>query len=143
MNARQQVEQMCVCLCRQEALYGEWAKAHGMSYNTVMTLYALAQARGCTQKQIAEEWLIPKQTVNTIVKELERQGYVRFEAGRDLKEKLVCFTEAGRAYAESHLRDLYRIEERAMESLSQELRQAMVEGTQASTDAFAREVHRG
>ena len=129
MNARQQVEQMCVCLCRQEALYGEWAKAHGMSYNTVMTLYALAQARGCTQKQIAEEWLIPKQTVNTIVKELERQGYVRFEAGR--------------AYAESHLRDLYRIEERAMESLSQELRQAMVEGTQAFTDAFAREVHRG
>ena len=75
MNARQQVEQMCVCLCRQEALYGEWAKAHGMSYNTVMTLYALAQARGCTQKQIAEEWLIPKQTVNTIVKELERQGF--------------------------------------------------------------------
>ena len=133
MNARQQVEQMCVCLCRQEALYGEWAKAHGMSYNTVMTLYALAQARGCTQKQIAEEWLIPKQTVNTIVKELERQGYVRFEAGRDLKEKLVCFTEAGRAYAESHLRDLYRIEER----------EAMVEGTQAFTDAFAREVHRG
>ena len=143
MNARQQVEQMCVCLCRQEALYGEWAKAHGMSYNTIMTMYALDQARGCTQKQIAEEWLIPKQTVNTIVKELERQGYVQFEAGRDLKEKLVRFTEAGQAYAEGYLRELYQIEERAMESLGEELRQAMVEGTQAFTDAFAREVRRG
>lgn len=30
-------------------------------------------------KQIADEWLIPKQTVNTVIKELERLGYISFE----------------------------------------------------------------
>ena len=110
MNARQQVEQMCVCLCRQEALYGEWAKAHGMSYNTIMTLYALDQARGCTQKQIAEEWLIPKQTVNTVLKEFEGQGYLELIPTReDRRAKAIRLTEAGLAFAgavDGQLRDL-------------------------------------
>ena len=34
------------------------------------------------QKEIAKTWLIPKQTVNTVVKELERQGYVFFQTGK-------------------------------------------------------------
>ena len=42
-----------------------------------MTLYALDQDEGCTQKEIAKTWLIPKQTVNTVVKELERQGFLK------------------------------------------------------------------
>lgn len=143
MSIRQQVEQLCTCLCRQEELYGEWAKTHGMSYNTVLTLYALDLGRPCTQKQIAEEWLIPKQTLNTIIKELERQGYVEFQPQPGKREKLVRFTMAGRAYAQMHLGELYQMEERAMETLPAHLRQALLEGTQAFTDAFAREVRGG
>lgn len=143
MDIRQQMEQLCACFCRQEELYGEWAKAHGMSCNEVMTLYALDLGRPCTQKQISQEWLIPKQTLNTIVKALERQGYVYFELQPGKREKLVRFTEAGRAYAREHLEELYQMEERAMETLSGDLRQAIIEGTQAFTDAFAREVRGG
>jgi len=137
------MKELCTCLCRQEALYGEWAKAHGMSYNTIMTLYALDMAGGCTQKQITEEWLIPKQTVNTIIKDLERRGYIQFEAGRDQKEKLVCFTEEGQAYAKKHLQELYQVEDRAMEALGSQMRQALIEGTRAFTESFTQEVRRG
>lgn len=140
MNYRQQMEQLCLCFCRQEELYSEWARAHGMSINEIMTLYALDLGRSWTQKQITREWLIPKQTLNTIIKNLESRGYVCFGPQPGKREKLVRFTEAGRAYAQEHLRELYRMEERAVESLSSELRQAVVEGTQAFTDAFAREV---
>ena len=77
MNIRQQMEIINTCNCRITELYGEWAKQHGMSYHAMITLYALNQDRKCTQKQIAEEWLIPKQTVNTVVKELERQGFLK------------------------------------------------------------------
>ncbi|MEI3306811.1 MAG: helix-turn-helix domain-containing protein [Dysosmobacter sp.] len=62
-----------------------------MSFHTALTLYALDQDGGCTQKQIAENWMIPKQTVNTVVKDLERRGYVSLRAGRDQKEKLVLY----------------------------------------------------
>ena len=83
MHIRQQMEIINTCNCRITELYGEWAKQHGMSYHAMITLYALNQDRKCTQKQIAEEWLIPKQTVNTVVKELERLlGEVRKQERR-------------------------------------------------------------
>lgn len=143
MTTRQQMEQLCTYICRQEALYREWARDHGMSYNTIMTLYAVDLAGQCTQKQISEEWLLPKQTVNTVVKDLERRGYLRLEAGRDQKEKRISFTPAGQVYAREHLRELYAAEDRAFASLGDGLCQAMLEGTRAFTEAFTREVRRG
>ena len=73
---------LCTCLCRQDELYAAVSKRHGLSYHTAMTLYALDQDEGCTQKEIAKTWLIPKQTVNTVVKELERQGYIYTVKGK-------------------------------------------------------------
>ncbi len=63
MELHAKMEQLNTCICKMTELYRTWAKRHGMSYNTMMTLYALGQSRKCTQKQIADEWLIPKQTV--------------------------------------------------------------------------------
>ncbi|WP_298019354.1 MarR family winged helix-turn-helix transcriptional regulator [uncultured Dysosmobacter sp.] len=143
MHIRQQMEQLCACFCRQEELYREWAKAHSMSYNEVMTLYALDLGRSYTQKQICEEWLIPKQTLNTIVKDLERKGCVCMESLPGKREKTVRFTERGHAYAGGHLRELYQMEERAMAALDGDMRRAVVEGAQRFTEAFAQEVRRG
>lgn len=81
MQARELIEQVYICLCRQNALYGEWARASGISYHTIMTLYAIDQMGPCTQRRIAAEWSLSKQTVNTVVKDLESRGYVRFTAG--------------------------------------------------------------
>ena len=98
-----------------------------MSYNTMMTLYALGQSRKCTQKQIADEWLIPKRTVNTVIKELERLGYISFEPLPAGKQKVVCLTESGRAYADNCLHELYEVETRALRSLGQPLTDIFVQ----------------
>lgn len=143
MNTRQQMETICACTCRLNELYGDWARQHGMSYNTMMVLYALDRAQAVTQRQIAAEWLIPKQTVNTVVKELERQGRVSFAAGRDQKEKLVSLTEQGKTFAAERLGDLYALEDRALASLGPGVRQALVEANLAFAGAFAREVGHG
>ena len=143
MNVRQQMEIVNTCNCRITELYGEWAKQHGTSYHAMMTLYALNQNRKCTQKQIAEEWLLPKQTVNTVVKELERRGHVRFAPGRDQKEKLVCFTAQGAAYAAEMLEDLYRMEDRVMERMGPVLCRELVGSNLAFAEALASEVRGG
>ena len=143
MNLRQQMETLCTCLCRQTELYRIWARQHGMSYNTMMTLYALKQDRRCSQKQIAEEWMIPKQTVNTVVKDLERRGSVRFAPGRDQKEKRVCFTEQGKAYAEAALEELCRMEDRALERMGPELCRQLVDSNLAFAAALESEVRCG
>ncbi len=143
MDLRQQMNIVAACNCRITQLYGEWAKQCGWSYHTMITLYALNMGRPCTQKQIAEEWLIPKQTVNTVIKDLERRGLVRFEAGRDQKEKPVSFTEAGRTYAEKKLEALYQMEERVMDHMGPEVCRALVESSRAFAQALAKEVDHG
>ena len=58
-------------------VYEEWAKAHGLSVNSLLVLCAVHDGReGCTQKKISQRWLIPKQTVNMVFKDFERRGLV-------------------------------------------------------------------
>ena len=140
MELRAKMEQLNTCICKMTELYRTWAKRHGMSYNTMMTLYALGQSRKCTQKQIADEWLIPKQTVNTVIKELERLGYISFEPLPASKQKVVCLTESGRAYADSCLHELYEMETRALRSLEQPLTDIFVQCNLAFVERLDEEV---
>lgn len=53
-------------------------------------MYALNDEKIHTQKQICEQFSIPKTTkttINTIVKELIEKGLIVFESGKNLKEK--------------------------------------------------------
>lgn len=144
MTIREQMKLFCTCLCRQDELYAALARRQGISYHTAMTLYALDQDQGCTQKQIAENWMIPKQTVNTVVKDLERRGFVELRTGRDQKEKLVFFTPGGQIFAREALREVYETEERAVAVMGRERFHEMVEANRAFTEAFSAEVrHEG
>ena len=65
-------------LWREEnAMYDDWAREQGLSSNSALILYALYEAKeNCTQKSISQMWSIPKQTVNTILKEFSANGYI-------------------------------------------------------------------
>lgn len=142
MNTRQQMERINAYICQSTTLYGEWARQRGVSYNMLMILCTL-DAEPCTQKQIAENWMIPKQTVNTIVKGLERQGLIRFAAERGQKEKLVCFTEVGQMFAKGILEEMYQMEDRVLERMGPELCEMLLKSEAAFAEALAREVHGG
>ena len=143
MTIRDQMKLFCTCLCRQDELYAAAARRRGLSFHTLITLYALDQDEGSTQSQLARDWMIPKQTLNTVVKELERQGYVSLDAGRDQKEKRVFLTPEGRDFAADSLRELYAMEDRAVAAVGPERFREMVEANRAFTEAFEREVRDG
>ena len=143
MTIREQMKLFCTCLCRQDELYAAVARRSGLSFHTLITLYALDQDEGSTQSQLAQAWMIPKQTLNTVVKELERQGHVRLCTGKDQKEKQVFFTDAGRKFAAASLREVYELEDRAVAAMDRERFRELVEANEAFTEAFAREVSRG
>lgn len=140
MNEREQIELIDTCICRLTQLYGEWAKRHGMSYNSMVVLDCLNRKDGCTQKEIADTWMIPKQTVNTIVKELERKGYVRCGQVERKKEKQIFFTESGRAYATDCLKGMYELEEQALTRIGEDMQKALVESNLAYVQAFEEEL---
>lgn len=105
-------------------VYEEWAKAHGMSVNSLLVLSAIHQGgNDCTQRKISQRWMIPKQTINMILKEFERKGLVELlPMQEDKRNKLIQFTPAGDEYADgiiSKLRkaELYVIEEMGIERI--------------------------
>ena len=107
-------------------VYEEWAKAHGMSVNSLLLLSAIHEGgKDCTQRKISQRWMIPKQTINMILKEFARKGLVElFPMQKDKRNKLIRFTQAGDEYADaiiSRLRkvELYVIEEMGMERMKQ------------------------
>jgi len=105
-------------------VYEEWAKSHGMSVNSLLVLSAIHEGgNDCTQRKISQRWMIPKQTINMILKEFERKGLVELlPMQEDKRNKLIQFTPAGDEYADgiiSKLRkaELYVIEEMGIERM--------------------------
>ena len=105
-------------------VYEEWAKSHGMSVNSLLVLSAIHEGgNDCTQRKISQRWMIPKQTINMILKEFERKGLVELlPMQEDKRNKLIQFTPAGDEYADgiiSKLRkaELYVIEEMGIDRM--------------------------
>lgn len=138
---REQIKLFCTYLCRQDEIYAAIAKKISVSFHTLMVLYALDQDQGSTQSKISKTWLIPKQTLNTVIKDLQSKEYVKLETGRNQKEKLVYFTPIGRKFAKETLFDVYALEDKAIEKIGKERFLEMVQVNKDFTDALAEEVY--
>ncbi|WP_313072074.1 MarR family winged helix-turn-helix transcriptional regulator [Lacrimispora sp.] len=108
------------CSMRQglEMIYDSYARSVGISYTTLFVLNLISQYEVCTQKIICERTMLPKQTVNNVVKKLAEQGYLRLEEipGNN-KSKRILFTEEGKEYAEPMIKHIQDAEDTAMEQL--------------------------
>ena len=111
---RDYLNRFYLCTNRMDGLYYLAARRLGVNENTFSLLYALGDGIPRSQKRLSEELLIPKTTVNTVVKECIQSGYVQFLPGTGGKEKQVTLTEEGWARAESILAPVYAAEEEAM-----------------------------
>lgn len=103
-------------------VYEEWAKSHGMSANSLLILEALYDGIR-TQKEISQKWCIPKQTINTILKDLEAQGYLELTAmEQDKRNKRIELTSKGRLFADRIItqvqeKELYVIRQMGLERM--------------------------
>ncbi len=102
-------------IAKMDGLYYLWGKNTGISENMLTLMYVLNDNKTHTQKQICEQFSIPKTTINTIVKELIEKGLIVFENGENLKEKKLALTEKGKICAEEITGELKDIEKIAME----------------------------
>lgn len=79
-------------------------------------MYALDDGKPHSQKEISEGWLVPKTSVNTIVKRWEKEGLLTMTPipGRR-REMHILLTDAGREYAKGFMGFIYRAEDRALQ----------------------------
>lgn len=110
----ERIRKLMIATNKIDGVYYYFAKRLGLKENELALLYALSDGRAYTQKEICELWLIPKTTLNTVVRDCLRQGYIRFCPGEHPKEKRMQLTPEGETYADGALARIREAENRAM-----------------------------
>lgn len=125
-----------------DEIYHSYAKAVGMTDTTFWLLYSLWEHREpYTQKELCEEWSYISQTLNSALKNLEKQGLIRMECGAgNRKNKKILFTEKGTAFAARVIEPLIQAERQSFECMSKEECEQFLEAMDRLNVALKREV---
>lgn len=101
-------------------LYCNYAKANGLSDTVFWIIYSVwDSAEPYAQKEICDTWSYSKQTVNSALKNLEKQGLVTLEpVPTNRKNKQIILTEEGKALAKRILIPLLEAERNSFASLT-------------------------
>ena len=113
MNSREFFYTFGKLLYNIDSYYTMYAKKYKVKENELWLLYALNDDNNHSQIEISKNWDIPKTTINTIVKEYEKLGYVELIQIKGEKRKMyIKLTKLGKDYAEKLLEDLYQFEKK-------------------------------
>ena len=98
------------------AIYHSPAIKYGNSHSELCVWYP-HHLRGDenSQQDICDIWSLPKQTVNSVITNLTKKGYVFLETVPGTRNrKIIRLTEAGKAFGENRVLHIYEAETRAI-----------------------------
>ncbi len=122
-------------------IYEDYARKSGISYNSLYILNAILYTENCTQKQICEKTLLPKQTVNNVVTSFFKNGYVELkEFPENRRIKTIHLTEKGMQYAETLIPHIHKADCKAMEALSEEQQDTLLQLMDIYVSTFRKEM---
>lgn len=83
-------------------MYHNYAKSCGLSDSAFWVLYSLwGNNNISSQRELCSEWFYSPQTVNSALKGLERQGFIKLAPSpKGGKNKQILFTDRGKALVE-------------------------------------------
>lgn len=114
------IRRLIISINKIDGNYYYCARKLGVKENTLALLYALDDDKPHSQKQICEDWLIPKTTINTTIKELIAAGYITLLPEKQTREKAILLTEEGKTYTRGLLKIIYTAERKALKKTLQE-----------------------
>ena len=121
MNAKSFFYDFGRALYHVDSFYDEFAKKSNVSSALLWVLYALNDGNSHTQIEISNDWELPKTTVNTVIKEIQQNGYVELIPIKGKRREMsIVLTKSGKNYADSILSDLYKKEAEVYKTLRSE-----------------------
>lgn len=110
------------------AVYHQAAAGFGISDGEFWVWYALLVLDGeYSQQDICEMWSLPKQTVNSVVANMNKKGFVFLQAIPGTRNrKLIRLSDAGRDYGKRIVAHIYEAEQRTVSQLSEQERQSCI-----------------
>lgn len=115
-----------------------------ISDSELCLMYALDDGEPHSQKGISEQWLIPKQTINTITKRWESEGLlVQTPIPGKRREMQITLTDSGKKYAKDFLSFVYEAEETALQKTTERYSDSFIDAIeyfgQSLKDAFRKD----
>ena len=119
MNAKRFFYDFGKAIYHVDAVYEDFAKERGVTSPTLLwILYALNDGKEHTQREICVDWELPKSTVNTVMTELKKNGFVELIPIKGKRREMtILLTESGKAYAGSLLAGIYEKEAKVFKQL--------------------------
>lgn len=119
MNSKQFFYNFGKAIYHVDSFYDEFAKQSKVSTALLWVLYALNDGNVHTQIEISKDWELPRTTVNTVIKEIQKDSYVELIPIKGKRREMnIVLTDAGKVYADDLLSELYEIEAKVYELLN-------------------------
>ena len=116
------MEQIDLVFKEIDRLYYDCARWAGMPVTAYYILLSVRQEAGCTQAEICARWGLSRQTVNSALSALRRQGLLALGTGPDGRSKGICLTPEGEDWARRFADPVLRREAAAWQALTPEER---------------------
>ena len=103
-----------------KALYHEAAVKMGVSDSTMNILYVLCEkGDACLQSDISKLTGISRQTINSAIRKLEKDGIIYLKQGEG-RNTIVCLTEKGKQFSSQTILPLFEIENKIWSQWTEE-----------------------
>ncbi len=103
-----------------DSIYEEVAEEYGMTFNSLMVIYIMAEEEDVTQKVICDELYLPKSTVHSIVNDFMKKELIGFSDKKIGKEKVLSLTHEGNALSKKIMRRVKKAEKEILVFLGEE-----------------------
>lgn len=118
------------------ALYHEAAVKMGISDSVQNILYVICEKEGrCRQSEVSKLTGISRQTINSAIRKLEKDGIVYLEQGKG-RNTIICLTDKGETFAAEKIFPLYEIENKIWNEWTSEEQQQYLALTQKYRDGL-------
>ena len=120
------------------ALYHEAAVKMGVSDSVMNILYVICEKGDCCrQSEISRLTGISRQTINSAIHKLEKDGMVYLAQGQG-RNTIVCLTEQGKAFSDAKILPLFEMENKIWNEWTAEEQQQYLALTQKYRDGLKR-----
>ena len=140
-NKEEQIKEITSVIDKTQALYVKWSKIRGENYYISTVIYMLYCEEIVKQKELVEKCGMPKQTVGTVISELERKGYVTLTVDEnDKRSKNVTLTKSGLEYAKSIVTPLMSCEKKVLNNMGEKNVKLLIENLNLYSNLLEKEM---
>ena len=140
-SVQEQIVQFNRLFKRYDDIYRSAAKKFDMPELALWILYTLREQDECTQKDLVDMLLQPKQSIHSALRTLVKDGYVALEyLENNRRSKYIRLTEKGAALAKDTADKIVCAEQNAFLSLTAEERRTILNLFEHLTSALYKEM---